>query len=1237
MQEDQKRNGQLTLWGQRHSMGWVFNFILLICVAPFIPRAAAQGSKEATILEIQNIVQTSAGPRNPWDKAKVKETLKIGERIRTRQKSLALLRLGNLFTARLNQFTTIRLIAETAGDDNPRLDLMQGSGFLFSREEAGKIRLTTPTTAGALLGTQVLVEVLVDGTSKFQVLEGRVDLKNQFGDLVVKAGEAARVSPGEAPKMTAVIEAKNLLQWALYYPAVISPGEMSSELASHKNLRTSFEFYRSGDPLGAFENLPDQMPDSREGVIYNAAVLLAVGRVDETEQLLKNLPRSDSHRRSLHRIIDAVKFREVEAWEIDTLTSASECLAESYYRQSRGDLAGALTSAKRATTLAPKNGYGHTRLAELEFSHSQTKLARKALAEGLELAPRNAHAHALMGFILSADHEVKAARKSFENAISLDGSLGNGWLGLGLIMIKQGDLSGGRAALQTAATVEPTLSIFHSYLAKALSLDDRPDKARKDLMLAKALDQNDPTPFLYSALEWQKRYHVNQAVADLQRSIELNDNRSVYRSQFLLDQDRAVRSANLASIYQNAGLEGLAVREATRAVEQDYTNPSAHLFLANSFDALRDPNRVALRYETPWFNELLLANLLAPVGGGPLSQFVSQQEYSRLLESDGLGASVDTEWRSNGESRSNASIFGTSGRVSFGIDASFREDPGERSFADSQLAEVYAQLKWQATPDDIIYLLGKWAGQESGDNLQNYENLPNSPGLEFEENQEPGLLLGGWNHRWAPGSHTLALAGRLSARQTLLDPESRQLLIKRNDAGLRPGFLLPGTSGPDGFTNPALASSVSLGVGGALQFSDSFLNEIAPFLGRGDVESVGSAPFEFATTREFEIHSFELQHLLQTEKNLLILGGRYQSGEFDATSNLSLIRPNFSGGFSTPAAEQKINSDFERLSLYAYDYFKLTPELTVMGGLSWDRVEHPENFRNPPLSERNQVDEKFAGKLAFTYAPSKAFAARGMFSEGIGGVTFDESVRLEPVQLAGFNQAYRTVISESLVGSVEAPDYRIAGLSFEGALPNQAWWSAAVGLIEQSVDRQIGAFTGYESNLFISSPAYFPGETGQSLDYREATFSLSYDQLIGRQFSLGARYQLVHSTLKTEYPDLPEVLFANQSSTDRATLQSINLHATWNSPSGLFARLEGDWYHQALDFESPGLPSGAENSSSDFWQVNAHLGYRFNEGQSEIRLGVLNLTDQDYQLSPLNPYSDLVRERTGYIGCRFSF
>lgn len=1198
-------------------------------------------AQDAKLLEIENIVQATKGAQGAWAAAAKDQSLSIGDRVRTRQRSRATLRLTELYTMRLEQFTTVEIapgLFDGSNANKPRLDVGSGAAFIFSREKSGEIDIKTPAANGAMRGTQLYVHVAADGTSRFQVLEGQVELANPQGTLTLGAGEAGEAAPGRAPKRTAVIVANNLLQWALYYPAVLDPDELGMSAGEQNAVGKSLAAYREGDLLEALEAYPGRAGQGNGGKLYRASVLLAVGRLDEAQTDLRAVPADHAGRRALQRMITAVKFQEAEPWADESLGTAGEAIAESYYRQSRADLEGARRAATRATQLAPRNGYAWTRVGELEFSFGRSKEARQALATALELTPRNARAHALQGFILAADNKIEAARQSFEEAVRLDGALGNGWLGLGLTKSKRGDLAGGRADLQTAATVEPTVSLFHSYLGKALSMEGKPAEARKDLDLARNLDPNDPTPWLYSALELQIRNRPNEAIADLSESIRLNDNRRVYRSQLLLDQDRAVRSANLAKIYQNAGMQEVAVREATRAVESDYTNPSAHLFLANSFDALRDPDRIALRYETPWFNELLLSNLLSPVGGGPLSQFVSQQEYSKLLESDGIGGSILSEVRSDGESRTAASIFGNSGNVSFGIDAYYREDSGDRFNSEFSLMEIYGQLKWQVTPDDIFYFLGKWGDLESGDNSQTYDNRPLAPYLDFEETQEPGMLLAGWNHRWAPGSHTLFLAGRLSADQVARNPQTTQLLVERDADGLRPGFI-QNVNGTDQFTNPALqnANPPAVGVGPdgeSLVYSGALLRAIQPYLGRGEVLSVQGAPFAFESKVSFDIATAEIQQIYQTERIVLLGGARVQSGEFETDTRMLAERPNFNGGFETPAVTQHSVVDFDRLSLYAYDYWSVLPCLTLIGGASWDHVEHPDNFRNAPVNNLQRDDEEFSGKFGFTYTPLSCVTFRGMYAGGLGGVSFDENVRLEPVQIAGFSQAYRTVISESIAGSVEAPKYDIWGLSAEGNFATRTWWGASFNVIEQEVDRTRGIFTGYSSGVFPSLPAYFADGTPEHLEYEEQSVTLTLNQLIGNQFSIGAGFRATRSELHTTLTDIPALIAPAADLEDEATLYEVMLSANWNSPTGLFARAEANYFSQDLEEDPSRTPF---HSGDSFWQFNLLGGYRFNDNQCEISAGVLNIGGTDYSLSPLNPRSEIVRDRTAVLRCRFNF
>ena len=197
-----------------------------------------------------------------------------------------------------------------------------------------------------------------------------------------------------------------------------------------------------------------------------------------------------------------------------------------------------------------------------------------------------------------------------------------------------------------------------------------------------------------------------------------------------MDQDRAVRSANLASIYRDAGMTEVSVREAARAVNDDYGNYSAHLFLADSYNALRDPTRFNLRYETAWFNELLLANLLSPVGGTPLSQNISQQEYARLFEVNRVGLASDSQFRTDGQFHELASQFGRVGNTSWSLDLDYQRNEGVRPNNELDRLETYLTAKYQLTAADSFFLLAKYQDYSSGDNFQYYD--PNATRADLE-------------------------------------------------------------------------------------------------------------------------------------------------------------------------------------------------------------------------------------------------------------------------------------------------------------------------------------------------------------------------------------------------------------------------------------------------------------------------------------------------------------------------
>jgi outer membrane receptor protein involved in Fe transport len=73
------------------------------------------------------------------------------------------------------------------------------------------------------------------------------------------------------------------------------------------------------------------------------------------------------------------------------------------------------------------------------------------------------------------------------------------------------------------------------------------------------------------------------------------------------------------------------------------------------------------------------------------------------------------------------------------------------------------------------------------------------------------------------------------------------------------------------------------------------------------------------------------------------------------------------------------------------------------------------------------------------------------------------------------------------------------------------------------------------------------------------------------------------------------------------------------------------WTGQSNYHYDPDIPG------DDFWQFNLFAGYRFPRRRAELTFGLLNLTDQDYRLNPLNLYLELPRQRTLLVSLRFNF
>jgi outer membrane receptor protein involved in Fe transport len=331
--------------------------------------------------------------------------------------------------------------------------------------------------------------------------------------------------------------------------------------------------------------------------------------------------------------------------------------------------------------------------------------------------------------------------------------------------------------------------------------------------------------------------------------------------------------------------------------------------------------------------------------------------------------------------------------------------------------------------------------------------------------------------------------------------------------------------------------------------------------------------------------------------------------------------------FSTPALFQPVETEFRRFGAYLYDYWRVLDELCISPGIAYDYLTYPRNFRSAPLVEGERTVEQWSPKIGITYTPTARTSMRAGYSRSLGSVVFDQSFRLEPSQVAGFTQTYRSLIPESVAGSVSGESFSTWGVGLEHRFPTRTSLAVAGEWLESSADEAVGTF-----DLSTSFPFEVqPSRTSRSLDFREQNLAVTLNQLAGEFWSFGAQYRWSRARLESRFPEIPSTVSALTDLELEANLHQVRLFAAFNHATGPFARMDARWSQQQNSGYDPELPT------ESFWHLDAYVGWRFRGRKAEIRVGVLNLTDQDYRLNPLNYLLEPPRERTFVTSLRLSF
>lgn len=172
------------------------------------------------------------------------------------------------------------------------------------------------------------------------------------------------------------------------------------------------------------------------------------------------------------------------------------------------------------------------------------------------------------------------------------------------------------------------------------------------------------------------------------------------------------------------------------------------------------------------------------------------------------------------------------------------------------------------------------------------------------------------------------------------------------------------------------------------------------------------------------------------------------------------------------------------------------------------------------------------------------------YARSQAGATFDESVRLEPTQVSGFTQSFRTLINESLVGGLSAPLFDISGASVSYKLPSDTYLGAEAFFRTTSATKGVGVLN--LNGLFVYDET---SQLKEELDYEEWGGSVYVNQLIGDEWALGARYTYTTGELDRSIPELTAAAIGGFSSSESSALHQAEAYLIWNHESGWYSRL----------------------------------------------------------------------------------
>ncbi len=274
-----------------------FAFVALLCAVCGSTSASAQGrcvQPVARIVSAEGTVSVGAvsGPQIIPISAGTQGDVCEGESVQTASRSRAAVILqASSQIIRLDQNTTVRIIADMPQGQRSLIDLLQGIIRLFN-PIGRQLDVRTPFVTAGTEGTEFFVVLQpADRGDARRRDEGLVRV-TRGGDFVTLAASQAVVAPRVGPLQRLDIVPADAVRWSIFYPPAMWALPPAEEMALDPRVARAWQAWRAGNlqqfatQLNAVPPIlppPAAAPLDARSLLRLAALLLIVGQVEEAE------------------------------------------------------------------------------------------------------------------------------------------------------------------------------------------------------------------------------------------------------------------------------------------------------------------------------------------------------------------------------------------------------------------------------------------------------------------------------------------------------------------------------------------------------------------------------------------------------------------------------------------------------------------------------------------------------------------------------------------------------------------------------------------------------------------------------------------------------------------------------------------------------------------------------------------------------------------------------------------